>query len=243
VDLRRLSRPTVKFTFFLSMGIIIIVLAYHLAEWFCRFSCCLGAIGVGCSLAFFMMLMNLAARDVLEGGNFCLTLQESGLSLPQCRKPRQAGLTARSIGGRTATPRNMAVFLRPQHGKPYGRAVREAARLAGSNARSVNPHGLAHPFDSGQAGLQTLHWSIAMFTPHFVPQPGVSFYWLSETDYFRLEQLASLLTLISEGATNIGSDIQIDPNDYSNAFALFAGMIRELPFSYHLNKDEGRAGS
>jgi hypothetical protein len=75
--------------------------------------------------------------------------------------------------------------------------------------------------------------------PYSAPKTGVSFYWLSETDFFRLEQLASLFTLISNGATYIGpGSLQIDPNDYANAFALFAEMIREMPFSYHLNPKE-----
>jgi hypothetical protein len=63
-------------------------------------------------------------------------------------QPRQAGLTARQEGGRTATPKHGGVFASAQHGwllMFLGRAVRGAARLAGSFFRSVNPHGLAHP--------------------------------------------------------------------------------------------------
>jgi hypothetical protein len=68
----------------------------------------------------------------------------------------------------------MAVFLRPQHGAPvFGRAVRGAARRAGSFARSVNPHGLALPFDSGQARFKTLQRSIAM--SQITPAPETRF--------------------------------------------------------------------
>ncbi|MDR1661250.1 MAG: Bro-N domain-containing protein [Azoarcus sp.] len=58
--------------------------------------------------------------------------------------------------------RKTAVFLRPQHGKSDGRAVRGAARLAGSESRSANPHGLAHPFSSGRARFNTSIRSIDM---------------------------------------------------------------------------------
>jgi hypothetical protein len=60
--------------------------------------------------------------------------------------------------------RNTAVFSRPQqHGKPYGRVVREGTSPAGSFVRSVNPHGLALPrLNSEQARLLTSIRSHAM---------------------------------------------------------------------------------
>jgi len=69
---------------------------------------------------------------------------------------------------RTAASR---LFLCVPHGAPYGRAVRGAARLAGSFLRSVNPYGAVHPFDSGRAVLQPFRKESAMPCPT-TPHPG-----------------------------------------------------------------------
>ncbi len=56
-------------------------------------------------------------------------------------------------------------FLFVLHGEPYGRAVRGAARLAGTFHRSANPHSSAHPFSSGEAVIQRFERSHAMTAP------------------------------------------------------------------------------
>ncbi len=61
------------------------------------------------------------------------------------------GLASRHKG---AQPRRNAVFLRAQHGKPqFWRAVRGAARLAGSFVRYANSHSSASPIGVREAGI------------------------------------------------------------------------------------------
>jgi hypothetical protein len=59
-----------------------------------------------------------------------------------------------------ATSTNRRFFYIRSMAKPYGRAVREGASPAGSYARFVNPHGLVHPLDNGEARLKALHRSL-----------------------------------------------------------------------------------
>jgi len=57
-----------------------------------------------------------------------------------------------------------AFFMSVVRCRSYGRAGREAARLAGACCRSVNPSGSAHLFDRGLAEVLPINRSLTMDT-------------------------------------------------------------------------------
>jgi len=123
-------------------------------------------------------------------------------------------------------------MVSPQHGNPYGRAVRGAARLTGSYARYANPHGLALPIGVGAARFATLHRRLVM--PLYINQPAIEpgepCYLISEEAHYQLYRVKLVLELLSSLNPSANQELQLSNEALMTTFSLFAELI-DIPMA------------